>query len=179
MKLAGLCSIAVVLGSMTCLAQTSGRKVSQPAVLSAIAGGTSCPVDFRAQKDPSGYLQQIPADSQRNSGPSQNLHLTLSNTSYSEIVGVRVTAYGLNAKGQITPAEMASSDSAAMQKSFDLKLKVNPKSTASVELELTGFTAVSYLNVDSVRYAGGSTWQPTAQRTCHVVPDGMMLISSR
>lgn len=180
MKLVGLCTIAVVLGSMTSLAQNTGHNVSQPAVLSAIVGSTSCPVDIRAQRDlGSGQLQQVPAKDQQNPRPSQNLHLTLTNTSYSEIVGVRVTAYGLNAKGLITPAETVSSDSSAMQKSFDLKFKVNPKSTASVELGLTGFTAVSFLNVDSIRYAGGSTWQPTAQRTCHFVPDGTMLISSR
>ncbi len=179
MKLVGLCSIAVVLGSMTSLAQTSGRKVSQPAAATVIPGSTNCPVDMRAQKGLSGQFLQVPVNGQQTQGASQNLHLTLTNTSYSEIVEVGVTAYGLNANGQITPAETASSNSSAMQKSFDLKLKVDPKSTGSVDLVLTGFTAVTYLNVDSIRYAGGSTWQPTAQRTCRFVPDGTMLISSR
>lgn len=178
MKLVGLCSIAVVLGSMTSLAQSSGRNVSTTVVASVVPGSTNCPVDIRAQKN-MGQLQQVPASGQQNPGPNQNLHLTLTNTSYSEIVGVRVTAYGLNAKGQLTPAETASSNSSAMQKSFDLKFKVNPKSTASVELALTGFTAVTFLNVDSIRYAGGSTWQPAAQHTCHIVPDPTMLIGSR
>jgi hypothetical protein len=178
MKLVGLCSIAVVLGSMTSVAQDSGRNGSQTAVLSAVVGGTDCPIDFRAQKN-AGQLQQVPTKDQQNSGPSQNIHLTLTNSTYSEIVGVHVTAYGLNAKPQVTQAEVASSTSSAMQKSFDLKLKVNPKSMGSVDLVLAGFTAVSYLNVDSIHYAGGSTWQPTEQHTCHVVPDGMMLISSR
>jgi type 1 fimbria pilin len=179
MKLVGLCTIAVVLGSMTSLAQASGHKVSQPAVAGVIPGSTSCPVDIRAQRALSGQLQQVPAQDHQNSGPSQNIHLTLNNSSYSEIVGVRVTAYGLNAKGQITPAETASSNSSAMQKSFDLNFKVNPKSIGSVELALTGFTAVTFLNVDSIRYAGGSTWQPTAQHTCHVVPEALMMIGSR
>jgi hypothetical protein len=180
MKLAGLCSIAVVLSSMTSLAQGSGRNVSQPAVATSIPGSMNCPVDIRAQKSlGSGQFQQVPAKGQQSAEPSQNLHLTLTNSTYSEIVGVRVTAYGLNAKGQVTPAETASDNSSAMQKSFDLKLKVNPKSIGSVDLVLTGFTAVTYLNVDSIRYARGSTWQPSAQHTCHFVPDSTMLISSR
>jgi hypothetical protein len=179
MKLVGLCSIAVVLGSMTSLAQGSGRNVSQPAVASAILGSMNCPVDMRAQKGLSGQFLQAPVNGQQNSGPSQNLHLTLTNSTYSEIVGVRVTAYGLNANGQLTPAELASSSSSAIEKTVDLKLEVSPKSIGSVDLELTGFTSVTLLNVDSIRYAGGSTWQPTAQRTCHFVPDGTMLISSR
>lgn len=180
MKLVGLCSIAVALGSITSLAQASEHKVSQPAVTVAIPGSVNCPVDISAKRGlGAGQMQRGLDNGQQNSGPSQNLHLTLTNASYSEIVGVRVTAYGLNAKGQLTPAETASSDSSAMQKSFDLKLKVDPKSTGSVDLVLTGFTAVTYLNVDSIRYAGGSKWQPTAQHTCHVVPNGMMLISNR
>jgi hypothetical protein len=180
MKLVGLCSIAVVLGSMTSLAQSTGRNVSQPAIAGMVPGSASCPVEIRAQKDSDvGQLQQVPAKRTQNPGPSQNLHLTLTNSTYSEILGVRVTAYGLNANGQLTPAKMASSSSSAIDKSFDLKVKVSPKSVGSVDLVLTGFTAVTFLNVDSIRYAGGSTWQPTAQHMCHVVPDGTMLISSR
>ena len=131
-------------------------------------------MDLRAAK-----LKQVPAKGQQDSGPSQNLHLTLTNPTYSQIVGVRVTAYGLNAKGQLTPAVTATTNSSAMQKSFELNLKVNPKSVDSVDLVLTGFTAVTFLNVDSIRYAGGSTWQPSAQHTCHVVPNSIMLIGSR
>ena len=180
MKLVGLCSIAVVLGSMTSLAQVSGRNVSQPAVAGVVPGSTSCPVDIRAQRDlGAGQLQQVPAKNQQNSGPSQNLHLTLTNSAYTEILELRVTAYGLNAKGQVTPAREAANKSSAMQETFDLNLKVDPKSMGSVDLVLTGFTSVTFLNVDSIRYAGGSTWQPSALRTCHVVPDATMLISSR
>ena len=180
MKLVGLCSIAVVLGSMTLLAQSTARAIpSQPTVAVVMPGSTGCPVDMSAQKGLSGQFLQVPVNGQQNPGPSQNLQLNLTNSSYAEIVGVRVTAFGLNAKGQVTPANATIADSSAIQKSFDLNLKVNPKSTGSVELVLTGFTSVTYLNVDSIQYAGGSTWQPTAQRTCHVVPDSTMLISSR
>jgi hypothetical protein len=179
MKLVGLCSIVVLLGSMTSLAQTKVRTPSQPAVATVIPGSTNCPVDMRAQKGLSGQFLQLPVNGQQTQGPSQNLHLTLTNSTYSEIVGVRVTAYGLNAKGQLTPANVESNDSSAIEKTVDLKLTVNPKSMGSVDLELTGFTSVTLLSVDSIQYAGGSTWQPSATHTCHIVPDGTMLISSR
>jgi hypothetical protein len=178
MKLVGLCSIAVVLGSMTLLAQNPARNFT--AVVGVIPGSVKCPVDFSAKRGLGpGQMQRSLDNGQKDQGPSQALQLTLNNTSYSEIVGVRVTAYGLNAKGQLTPANADSNDSSAMQKSFDLNLKVNPKSIGSVDLVLTGYTAVTYINVDSIRYAGGSTWQSTAQHACRVVPDGTMLISSR
>ncbi|MGA9959743.1 MAG: hypothetical protein WBQ06_15750 [Acidobacteriaceae bacterium] len=181
MKLVGLCSIAVVLGSMPLLAQSTTRAIpSQPTVAVVVPGSSSCPVDIGAKRGlGAGQMLRGLDNGQQDPGPSQNLQLKLTNSSYAESVGVRVTAYGLNAKGQVTPANVESNDSSAIEKTIDLKLKVNPKSTGSVELVLTGFTSVTYLNVDSIQYAGGSTWQPTAQRTCHVVPDGTMLISSR
>ena len=178
MKLADLCSIAVVLGSMTCFAQSSAH--NQPAVAGVVTGSTNCPVDIDAQKNSGGgQSQPVPAKGQKDQGPSQNLHLALTNSSYAQIVGVRVTAYGLNAKGQLTPATSESVTSSAIEKSFDLKLVVDPKSTGSVDLVLSGFTAVTVLNVDAIHYAGGSTWQPASQQVCHVVPDAAMLIDNR
>lgn len=179
MKLVALCSIAVVLGSMMSPAQSSGQKLSTT-ITTVVPASSNCPVDFSAQKGFSaGQFQNVPDKNQQASGPSQPIQLTLNNSTYSKIIGVRVTAYGLNAKGQVTPADAVADTSSAMQKSFDLKLTIDPKSTGSVDLMLSGFTAVAYLNVDSIRYAGGSTWQPSAQQTCHVIPNGTMLIGNR
>jgi hypothetical protein len=187
MKLVGLCSIAVVLGSMTSLAQTAERKPSQP-VASAVPGSTivagvvpgsiNCPVDIRAKRGlGAGQIQRGLDNGQQDPGPSQNLHLTLTNSTYSEILGVRVTAYGLNSKGQFTPANLESNDSSSIQTTIELKLKVDPKAVASADIALAGFTSVTQLQIDSIRYSGGATWQPSARQTCHVVPDGLLLIS--
>lgn len=180
MKLAGVCSFALVLGSMMLLAQSSGREVSQSVVATVVPGSTNCPIDIHAQKNLGvGQLQKLPASNDQNRGPGQTLHLTLTNSTFSQIVGVRMTAYGHNSQGQVTPARTAADDSSTIKKTLDLKLKVDPKSDASASILLTGFTAVTYINVDSIRYAGGSTWHPSALQTCHVVPDATMLISSR
>jgi hypothetical protein len=177
MKLVGLCSIAVVLGSMTCLAQTSGRNVSKPAVTVAIPGSVNCPVDISAKRGLGpGQMQRSLDNGQQDPGPSQNLHLTLTNSTYSQIVGVRITAYGLNSKGQLTPANVEPNDSSSIQTTIDLKLKVDPKAVGSADILLAGFTSVKELQIDSIRYSGGATWQPSEKQTCHVVPDGLMLI---
>ncbi|MHB1960186.1 MAG: hypothetical protein ACYCO5_14330 [Acidobacteriaceae bacterium] len=180
MKLAGAFSLALVLGSLTLPAQSSGRHDTQPAVATVVPGSSNCPVDIRAQKNlGAGQLQTLPAGSDRNPGLGQNLHLTLTNSTFAQIIGVRITAYGLNSKGQVTPARTTADDSSAIKKTLDLKLKVEPKSNASTDILLTGFTSVAYINVDSIRYADGSTWTPSAAHTCHVVPDAAMLISRR
>jgi hypothetical protein len=178
MKLVGLCSIAVVLGSMTSLAQSSGRTVSKPVVTVAIPGSINCPVDISAKRGLGpGQMQRGLDNGKQDPGPSQNLHLTLTNPTYSEIVGVRITAYGLNSKGQFAPANLESNDSSSIQTTIDLKLKVDPKAVAFADIALAGFTSVTQLQIDSIQYAGGATWQPSTKQTCHVVPDGFMLIS--
>lgn len=181
MKLAGAFSLALVLGSMTVLAQNSGRDTRKPAVARVEPGSANCPIEMRAQKQ-SGLSQLrrvAPGTRPLPPMPAQNLHLTLTNSTFSQIVGVRITAYGLNSKGQLAPARTTTDDSSAIKKTLDLKLKVDPKSDVSTNILLTGFTSITYINVDSIRYAGGSTWAPSSAHTCHVVPDGTMLISSR
>lgn len=180
MKHAGAFSFALVLGSMTLLAQNSGRDSKQPAVARVVPGSINCPVDMQAQRQVGvGELQKLPLSTDQPAGPAQEIRLTLTNPTFAKIIGVQITAYGLNSKGQLSPARATADDSSAINKSFDLKIKVDPESEASVDLSLPGFTSVTLINVDSIHYAGGSTWHPSALHTCHVVPNGMMLISSR
>jgi hypothetical protein len=176
----GAFSFVLILGSMTLLAQSSGRDSKQPAVARVVPGSLNCPVDMQAQRQVGvGELQKLPVRSDQPAGPAQELRLTLTNPTFREIVGVRITAYGLNSKPQLSPARATAEDSSAIDKSFDLKIKVAPKSETSADLSLPGFTSVTLINVDSIHYAGGSTWAPSALHTCHVVPNAVMLISSR
>jgi hypothetical protein len=180
MKHAGAFSFVLVLGSMTLLAQSSGRDSKQPAVARVVQGSVNCPVEMQAQwQFGRKWLQKLPANNNQPAGPGRGIKLTLTNSTFREIVGVRITAYGLNSKPQLSPARATAEDSSAIDKSFDLKIKVDPKSEASTDLSLPGFTSVTLINVDSIRYAGGSTWRPSTLHTCHVVPDGAILIGSR
>ena len=180
MKHAGAFSFALVLGSMTLLAQSSGRDSKQPAVARVVPGSLNCPVDMQAQRQVGvGELQKLPLSTDQPAGPAQEIRLTLTNPTFAKIIGVQITAYGLDSKGQLSPAQTAAAESSTINKTVDLKLNVDPKSVAFTDLLLPGFTSVTLINVDSIHYAGGSTWHPSALHTCHVVPNGMMLISSR
>lgn len=179
MKHAGAFSLALILGSMTVLAQNSGRNGTQPTVARVISGSTNCPVEMRAQwQFGHKWLQKVPSSSNQPPAPGRGIKLTLTNSTFSEIVEVQVTAYGLNSKPQLSLGQATSAGS-AIDKTVDLKLNVGPKSEASAVLFLPGFTSVTLVNVDSIHYAGGSTWHPSALHTCHVIPDLAMLISRR
>ena len=177
MKHAGAVSLALFLGSMTLLAQSSGRHPTQPAVAPVALPSTSCPIDMQAQRQIGQGTTALADNGQQ--GPAQNLRLTLNNPTFAEIVEVRIIVHGLNSKGRVSLAQSAATESSEITKSIDLKLKVGPKSQASADLVLPAFTSVSVVDVDSVRYAGGSNWRSSAGHACHVFPDAEMLISSR
>ena len=176
MKHEGAVSLALFLGSMTLMAQSSRRNTTQPAVASVARASMNCPVDMQAQRQIGPGTTALTATRQQ--GPVQTLRLILNNPKFAEIVDLHITVYGLNSKGRISPAQTAAKSS-EITKSIDLKLKVDPKSQTAIDLVLPKFTSVSVVDLDSVHYADGSTWLPSADQTCHVFPDGEMLISSR
>ena len=176
MKHASAVLIALFLGSMTLLAQSSGRD-TQPAVAHVAQASNNCPIDMQAQRQ-IGQGTLASAKDPYN-GIAQSLHLTLSNPKFREITGAQITVRGLNSKGRVSPAQTAQAESAEIKKTFDLKLKISGKSDASIDLLLPAFTSVSSIELDSVSYAGASTWHSSARHTCQVFPDAKMLISSR
>jgi hypothetical protein len=178
MKPARAFSLALVLGSMTLPAQNSGHPNTQSAVARVVPGSSNCLVDMRAQwQFGRKWLQNVPSSNAQHPRSGRGIKLTLTNPTSTEIVGARITAYGVDSKPQLSPAG-ASEASPNINKSFDLKLSVDPKSETSTDLQLAGFASVTFISVDSIRYAGGSTWVRSPLRTCHVVPDAAMLISS-
>lgn len=178
MRHVGVFSFALVLGSMTLLAQSSGRTSSQLAVARVMQPSVNCPVEMWAQRQTGiGQLLGIPTDSNRQTGPVQELRVTFTNSALAQMVGMRITVYGLNSKGQLSPATAA--EPSAINKIIDLKLNAGPQSQTSADLLLPGFTSVTFISVDSIRYAGGSKWTPSAAHSCRVIPNPGMLISSR
>jgi hypothetical protein len=178
MKPARAFSLALVFGSMTLLAQNSGQANPQSAVARVVPGSSNCPVDMRAQwQFGRKWLQNVPSSNNQHQRSGRGIKLTLTNPTSKQIVGARITAYGVTSQPQLSPAG-ASEESSTIHKSFDLKLSVDPKSETSTDLQLAGFASVTFISVDSIRYAGGSTWARSPLRTCRVVPDAAMLISS-
>ncbi|MGC1781000.1 MAG: hypothetical protein WA708_00610 [Acidobacteriaceae bacterium] len=177
MKTASAVSLALFLGSMTLLAQSSGRNPTTPAVMHGTTPATNCPVGMQAQQQVGQGALDLAARQPK--GIAQSLRLSLNNSTFQEIVSVRITVLGFNAKGRMAPAQMAEAKSSEITKSLDLKIKVGPKSHASLNILLPDFTSVRVVNLDSIRYADGSNWKPTAVSTCHAVPNDMLLISSR
>jgi hypothetical protein len=169
-------SLVLLFGSMTVTAQSLVLD-RQPAVLNGVPMSSDCPIGMRVEQQGAGE-QMLRANSDRPKGIAQQLQVIMSNSSSLGIVGARITAHGFAAKTHSLPAQYPRTGSPELTKTVDLKLTMSSGSAYS-DIRLPGFTAVSVIDLDSVTYADGSTWHSSAGKTCHAVPDRMMLISSR
>jgi hypothetical protein len=157
------------------------------ATLYSIPNSTGCPIGLRAQRKTSfgtvivkdGVKDGEDGRREAKSGIAQQLHMTVTNANPRQIVGIQITVHGFGAKARITPTVSAKPDAAELKRSIDLKLTVDANQHASTDLRLRDFTAISLVDVDSVEYADGLSWHSSARQTCHIAPDGIMLVSSR
>jgi hypothetical protein len=140
--------------------------------------GNDCPVDMQAS-----HSSGLPVS--MNVGPQaatprglyQQIHLTMNNLASHEIVSAQITAHGYSNKQKMR--ELASaSQGPDLSKSMDLVLDVKGKGHASSDLSFHHFTAVSFIDVNSITYADGSMWRAPSAGACRVIPDGVMLVSS-
>lgn len=93
-----------------------------------------------------------------------------------EIVSAQITAHGFSDKWRVIPVSTAKPD---IWKTVDVALDVKGNSSASRELSLGHFSTISIIDVNSVTYADGSTWQAASPGACSVAPRLIMRINAQ
>ena len=172
-------SLALVLGSLTFTSQGFGQVFSGgPRINGVPLASESCPVQMNARHE-WGLTAKVATDKAPPKGIGQQLHIALTNAKSEEITGIKITVYGSSGKGSLLSARVADANSPEATKTFDLKLTVGAKEDASTDLWVSGLTAVTHIDLDTVTYVDGSKWSSSALETCHFKPDAMMLISKR
>jgi hypothetical protein len=172
-------SLALVLGSLTFTPQGFGQVLSGgPRINGVPLASESCPVQMNAQHE-RGLTAKVATDKAPPKGIGQQLHIALTNAKSEEITGIKITVHGSTGKGSLLSARAAEANSPEATKTFDLKLTVGAKEDASTDLWVSGLTAVTHIDLDTVTYADGSNWRSSALETCQFRPDRAMLISSR
>jgi hypothetical protein len=102
---------------------------------------------------------------QLDSLPSRIIQLTLRNTNSEAIISERITVQGMPMKGGSSPALQ---QAYARNLEMEGNLTVNPGQQASVYSLLTGFNDAIHIELNSVTYADGSSWQPVNGEACIV-----------
>jgi hypothetical protein len=182
MKSIGILPLAIVLATPCIIAQdlvlhpspnvvTSGR-------LSQLKSGADCPVGLRVNHGSSfparktvGPFAAPPAPVQE-----QRIQLTMTNLSLQEIVKAQITVHGLSDKWRYVPLPEAPAPD--LTKRVEVALDVRGNSHASSDLSLSRFASVSSVDLNSLTYANGATWEASSSTACRVVPDPFMLVTA-
>ena len=138
----------------------------------------SCPVSMRAQQK-TGATGLTRTRDGNAAVLGQRIHLDV-DRGPNAVVAIQVTVHGTTARPRIYAAQSQQVRSDAV-KTFTLAADGASANGAAIssDLLLRGFTSVQSVNLDSVSYADGSLWTPTAGKSCSVEPDPLMLVSSR
>jgi hypothetical protein len=93
---------------------------------------------------------------QLDSLPSRIVQLDLKNTNSVAIISERITFHGVATKDESSPT---------LQQAYARKAYAK-----TLDSLLTGFTDVTHIEVNSVTYADGTSWQPVDGQACIVTP---------
>jgi len=102
---------------------------------------------------------------QLDSLPSSIVQLTLTNTNSETIISERITVHGMATRGGSSAAPR---QAYARNLEVEGNLTVNPGQQASGYSLLTGFSDAKHIELNSVTYADGSSWQPVNGEACIV-----------
>jgi hypothetical protein len=148
----------------------------------------SCPIGMQARRG-AGLPVAMNAGPSINGSPTapdspaltharaQKIHLTLTNLLSREIVSAQFVVHGYSNKGRAMNLANPSPEP-DLAKTVDVVLDVKGKSDASSDLSLSRFTAVTSIDLSSITYADGNTWQTPSAEACSVTPDLIMLVAS-
>jgi hypothetical protein len=99
------------------------------------------------------------------------------NPSPKEIVGAQITVHGFSDKWRAIRLAGAT-DAPDLTKKVNVVLNVKGNNHASSDLSLNRFTSVAYVDLNSLTYADGATWQASSPGACSVTPDPFMLVTA-
>ena len=171
MKFASILLVAIVLATIPTLGQSF---TSPPRI-----DPSNCPVGLEVKRSRGLFVYQntnaIPAE---HGVPKaeQRFDFKLTNYRPHEIVNAQITTHGFSYKWRALPASAAEPD---VWKTMEVALDVKGNSSASRELSLGHFSAISTIDVNSVTYADGSTWHASFPGACSVAPSLMMRINAQ
>ena len=104
---------------------------------------------------------------QLDSLPSRIVQLNLKNTNSVAIISERFTFHGIAMRDESWPALRQ-----AYAKTLEIERNVTVDAGREVPVDslLTGFSGVKHIELNSVTYADGTSWQPIDGETCIVTP---------
>ncbi len=183
MKRAATC-IALLLSSLTLGAQNTGgasngswSQTLNSARRTSTVGGI-CPIGMHASQglwDRTVAVRNGLGDQQS----GQRISLTLKDPHPSRIMTAMVRVHGLTGKSYILQTATSTNEPRDVVSMLSVTFVAQEDDAVSADLWIAGFTSVSSVELQEVAYADGSTWKISGNTVCRIVPDPMMLITTR
>jgi hypothetical protein len=184
MKSVSILPLAIVLATASAIGQdTVLHRSANPASLtlsSPLTPRADCPVGLQVNHGTSFLKRNTeygPFAAPHPTVQEQRIQLTMTNPSPNEIVSAQITVHGFSDKWRAIPLAGAT-DSPDLTKRVNVVLNVKGNNHASSGLSLDRFTSVAYVDLNSLTYADGATWQASSPGACSVTPNPFMLVSA-
>lgn len=138
--------------------------------------GTGCPVALSVRRTSPTELVNA-SDAVQHRG-SQRIHLTVDPRDTSGIRSADITVHATSRKGRYLPAAISANNSPDLDRNF----QISGPSTSSLrnkDLWIDGVGSVLFVDLTSITYIDGSTWQRSSDSVCRAIPSSFLLVSSR
>jgi hypothetical protein len=109
---------------------------------------------------------------QLDSSPSRIVQLNLKNTNSVAIISERITFHGIAMRDESSPTLQQAYAKKGYARTLEIERNVTVDAGHEVPVDslLTGFSDVKHIELNSVTYADGTSWQPINGETCVVTP---------
>ena len=134
----------------------------------------TCPVNLYAQRQSQPILQSA-GEAAKQAG-SQTLHVTVNRAGAPPIVAIEATLHGLSADPQVLP--VAAHTARDLTKTFHLERKTGEDSLTSFDLRMSRAGVLRWVDVTSITYADGTTWNTPQVSLCRAAPSPFTLVAS-
>jgi hypothetical protein len=136
-----------------------------------------CPVSMHAGHLADGSL--VETGNAHPKGIGQWLSLSLAAGEAKPIANATLVIHGLTPQAHVSQALSANGTSAHTVRTFHVSFSPGPNRSSLANLWVPGMSAVERIDLLSVSYSDGSTWNVADGQSCRVEPDMKMLITSR
>jgi hypothetical protein len=174
---------AILVGGAALVAQGSGPSSVGVAGMEGDATSTgqfvfdACRVSMRAQHLSDGSM--VKTHSGHPNSVGQWLHLTMVGHDSKQIARATLTVRGSSPKGRVADADNSNSEPFNAVRTMTIAFAAGADGSASADVWVPGMTAVQRIDLKSVVYSDGSTWEIGSDASCHIAPDPFMLIGNR
>lgn len=139
------------------------------------AESNGCPVGLSAERRSDTMI--VRTGDTRLGEPAHGLRITFNRREGPQIESAEIMVYGMTSKLRALPASTSSSDE--VSKTFQLRRIQGSEGLQEASIWMHKVGSLTRVELISITYADGTTWNQSKSSQCQAVPNALMLISSK